>query len=227
MKNNTLWASPTHGRPLSLAYLAPSIQAVLVLRPADLMQRADRDKVFAALGPAGEAAGRELRSYTGVLFSEIEELTIGWIDQIGAGGEAAIAPMYVFRFKQAVDREKLRTQWGYGSAIDLGLVYQTVRGFSAYLPQKENGKVLVIGPAECLSWVEKFDGAAPPVYRELEKLLQATDSQRLATLLWLPSQAIGSEELVAGGGPWQTLLNVARKFVGDDARRRVAECAFG
>ena len=33
-----LWASPTNGAPISLAYLPPGVQALLVVRPAELLQ---------------------------------------------------------------------------------------------------------------------------------------------------------------------------------------------
>ncbi|HEY2760630.1 MAG TPA: hypothetical protein VGI75_07800, partial [Pirellulales bacterium] len=215
---NVLWASPTHGSPISLANLAPGVQAVLALRPANLMRRADRDKIFAALGPAGEAAARELKSYTGASLAEIEQLLIAWVDQIGTGAETSIVPMYVFRFRQPVDHDKLRQRWQYPSTIGEGLVYQTSRGFSVYLPAKENGKVLVVGPADCLKEVVKLDGESPPVHRAMEKLLLASDDQRIATLLWMPNSEVAAEPLAKDAGPWQTVLDWTRQFFGDDIR---------
>ena len=213
-----LWASPTHGTPLSLAYLAPGVQAALFLRPADLMHRADRDKIFAALGPAGAAAARELKSFTGASLADIEQLTIAWIDQIGAGAEPSIVPMYVFRFNQAADREKLKEHWEYASPIELGLVYQTARGFAVYLPAKEDGKVLVVGPAKVLQEVANLEGQPPPVQRAIEKLLRVTDDQRLVTLLWMPDGWASADDASGVQSPWQMLRDWADRFFGEDIR---------
>jgi serine/threonine protein kinase len=211
------WASPTQGSPLSVSHLAPGVQAILVLRPADLMLRSDRGKIFGALGPAGEAAARELKSFTGASLAEIEQLTIAWIEQIDASAETSMVPMYVFRFSKPADRQKLKARWEYAATIQLGLVYQTSQGFSAYLPEQEDGKVLVVGPAECLQEVARLESEPPPVYRPIEKLLLATDDQRLATLLWMPNAQISPDESPTVD-PWRTLLTWARKFLGEQTR---------
>ena len=110
--------------------------------------------------------------FTGASLADIEQLTIAWIDQIGAGAEPSIVPMYVFRFKQSADLQKLKERWEYASPIELGLLYQTARGFAVYLPTKEDGKVLVVGPAKVLQDVVNLEGQPPPVQRSIEKLLR-------------------------------------------------------
>ena len=37
----TLWASPTHGPPLDLAYLPPGVEIILAVRPAELLAHAE------------------------------------------------------------------------------------------------------------------------------------------------------------------------------------------
>ena len=47
----TLWASPTSGKPLDLAFLPPGCQIFFALRPADLLSHPEGEKVLAAVGP--------------------------------------------------------------------------------------------------------------------------------------------------------------------------------
>jgi hypothetical protein len=95
-------------------------------------------------------------------------------------------------------------------------VYQSPLG-AAFLPAKSKLSTLVIGPAAQISDVIKLAGTTPPLRLELEKLLQATDDTRLATLLITPSIALrsGSEIFT---GELQNLLEPAREFIGPRSR---------
>jgi serine/threonine protein kinase len=217
--SSSMWASPTHGAPLSLVDLPPGLQAAIFLRPADLMQRADRDKIFAALGPAGESAAREIKSFTGESLGKIEQLVVAWIDEISSGGESSITPVYLFRFREPLDREKLKTRWESLAPVELGQVYPLPDGLAAHLPAKENGNVLIVGSATCVKDVVQLNGATPPVQRPIEKLLTATDDHRLATLLWMPSTiAFTDDRPPQTGIPWRILMQWSRGFLGDDIR---------
>src|SRR5262249_34051715 len=100
-----------------------------------------------------------------------------------------------------------------------GQIYQLPAGPSAYLPVKENGKVLVVGSAECVQDVVQLDGAAPPVQRAFEKLLLTTDDRRVATLLWLPATLNFADDRPPNAGvPWRSLMRSAHSFLGDAIR---------
>ncbi|HTQ39076.1 MAG TPA: protein kinase [Pirellulales bacterium] len=217
----SLWASPTNGAPLTLSYLAPGVQAVLVLRPADLLKRPDGQKVLMALGPAGVAILRNIQSLSGGRLSEIEQLTIGWIDLMDAGAEPEIFPMYVIRYSNPVAIEKLLSNWGSSSSMKNydWEIYQAPQGLTAVMPPKEQGKVLVLGTSEAIQDVIKLAGQPPPVQRPIEKLLGTSDDKRMATLVWMPNiaaEALGQES--SSSGPWQTLLAGMQRFFGEDCR---------
>ncbi len=218
---STLWTSPTIGVPWSREYIAPAAQALLLLRPAELVKHPEGEKLLAALGPSSEIARRQLESTAGPL-AEIERLTIAWVDPLtaestGAGGWPLV-PMYVVRFSAPREIDSLIALWGNAQATKEGAeqIYQTPLG-TAYFPTKDERKTLVIGPAAQIKDVIQQSGKAPPLRLELEKLLEVTDDERLATLLLLPSVALRSgSEIFAG--PLQNLIQPARTFLSDTSR---------
>ena len=63
--DQTLWASPTDGPPLELAYLPPGVEIILAVRPAELLAHPEGKKVLAALGPIGADAVAFVEKSTG------------------------------------------------------------------------------------------------------------------------------------------------------------------
>jgi serine/threonine-protein kinase len=216
----SLWNSPTSGAPITLSYLAPGTQAVLALRPADLLHHHDGEKILAALGPAGDATLRNVEKLCGVPLAEIEQLTIGWIDQLGPAAQSAIVPMYVIRFTKPVSPEKLLAQWGYPASLKSSnwMMYQIPQGLAAVFPPKPEGTLLVLGTAATIQEVIKLAGQSPPTPRPIEKLLRTSDDQRLATLVWMPNVDLQIASDLPSDNPGQILLSWARHFLGIEAR---------
>ena len=214
-ESQSLWASPTQGSPLSLAHLPSGVQAVLVLRPADLMRQADAEKVIAALGPDAAAAQHELETAAGVPLANIEQLTVAWVEQPGMGGTTTITPMYLIRFANPPEKKSEPT------SADQSADSQTVdpKSLAAYSPQDEAGKLLVVGPPAVIADITKQNGQPPPVRRDLEMLLRTTDDQRLATLLWCPnSNALRSGDGQTSNDKWNMLCSAAKSLLGDESR---------
>ncbi len=213
-----LWSSPTKGAPLTLKHIAPGLQAVLVLRPAELSKHAEGAKILAAIGPEAEAAQRELESLTGTSLAEIEQLTIAWVEPMDLVA-TALTPMFVVHFVNPPDREKVIATWGKQTPKSIGseTVFQTSSGFSAFWPSNEAGKVLVLGPTEPVEEAAKLGAAVAPVRRELERLLPFTDADRLATLLFVPSAALKTNP-DSSTSSWQSLLGPGQTFFGADIR---------
>jgi hypothetical protein len=74
--------------------------------------------------------------------------------------------------------------------------------------------VLLVGPNASIEEAAKSPGESPPLRREIEKLLAATDSQRLATLVWIPAAVDGGTV----NDSWARLITAARSFFGDNVR---------
>jgi eukaryotic-like serine/threonine-protein kinase len=214
-----LWASPTNGAPISLAHLPPGVQALLVVRPAELLLQLEGEKLLAALGPEGDAARHELESIAGTSLANVEQLTVAWVDQNDPSGAAILAPTYVFQFLHPPEKERQFAAWGNPTPMRSGAetLFPTALGVTAFLPGKESGKVLVAGPAETVKEAAELPGQPPPLRREIEKLLRTTDDQRLATLLWLPDNSVVPNP-AGTGTPWAKLLAAGRSFFGDGCR---------
>jgi serine/threonine protein kinase len=209
-----LWVSPTSGGRVSVANLPAGAQIILFLRPAELMRSAEAEKILAALGPEIEAARHELESITASSMAEIEQLTIAWPE----AASAPSLPFSVVQFARPLDSKKLLSSLGQPTdqaGTGLAGVVQTPQGPSIFSPTTGGGKVLLVGPNPSIEEAAKTPGESPPLRREIEKLLAATDSDRLATLVWIPS-AVGGD--ATADGPWARLVTAAHSFFGDNIR---------
>ncbi len=214
---NSLWVSPTSGSPLSLTHVAAGLQAALILRPAELLRQPEGEKVAAAIGPDADSARRELESVIGRSLADVEQLTIAWVESMSTA-PSGLTPMFVIRFQNPPDQQKLTAQWGKQSSSSAAeKVFQTPQGLAAYWPGDEAGKVLVLGPSEQVEEVARRGASPPLLRREFEKLLTATDADRLATLLFVPGTAL-NENGEPPTNSWQMLLGPGRLFFGDDVR---------
>jgi hypothetical protein len=217
---NPLWVSPTHGVPLSLAHLPPGVQAVLVLRPAELLHLPDGEKLLSALGPDANAVVKQLESLIGAPLTEFDRLTIGWIDQLKPGETQTISPVYIVQLQKKPDVEKRNANWDQPVTpvtVAGGEMFKAKPDTSVYIPTKGGGKVMVVGASAVVLDVAAQAGEAPPLRREMEKLLLKTDGERLATLVFLPSAgAVGgaTADTSAAG----KVLAAIRTFFGDDTR---------
>ena len=218
-KQPPLWESPTAGPPLSLAPLPPAIQALLALRPAELLASSQGEKLLAALGPEGAAARRDLEAMAGTPLANVEQLVVAWVDANDPSGAAALAPVFAFHFVHPPEKEKLLTAWGNPTPRQVGdeTLFPTASGVTAFLPKKYAGKVLVVGPAKPVQAAAELAGQSPPVRREIEKLIRTTDAQRRATLLWLPNNSL-DQSSAAAVTTWTRLRSAARSFFGNDCR---------
>lgn len=217
----TLWESPTSGSPWALDYVAPATQSLLLLRPAELIQHPEGEKLLAAFGPRGEAARKELEAVAGPL-ADMERLTVAWVDPLtpestGAGGWP-LTPVYVVQFAKPVEVDAFVAKWNNPQPAKESSeqTYTTPIGV-AFFPAKAQRKTLVIGPAAQIKDIIQQGGKSPPIRLELAKLLPTTDDRRLATLLLVPSATLIPESAIFTDN-WQNLVGPAREFLGDAGR---------
>lgn len=160
----TLWAAPTDGPPLDLAYLPPGVEIILALRPAKLLAHPEGEKVLAALGPLGEEAVAMAEHAIVVKFNNVERLLVGW--QVARDG-SYVATLVV------TTQAPLAPQSNH------------------YQPERGQGHLTVVAPPSALADIGSLEGRAPPLARDLERLLPHTDASRDMTLLARPRALLG------------------------------------
>ncbi|TWT33699.1 hypothetical protein KOR34_35320 [Posidoniimonas corsicana] len=184
----TLWASPTDGGPISLAYLPPGCDLILHCRPAELLASPAGEGSLRALGPQGIALLRGLAAATGLKLREIDRLLIG---VRGAGGAQLEAALVVTPLEPlARQAEALRLPPPYANlraATHEGASYHVGAPWCGFAPEQEDGRLFVVAPRAALHEVIEAAGAAPPLRREVELLAAQIDGDRHATLLAAPS----------------------------------------
>ena len=174
----TLWVSPTAGEPLPLSYVPNGTQLLLHVRPAELLQHAEDEKILAALGPAGAEVIQSLTDATGVGMERIESLT------------AAVHPTML---------GDMLTTWRLELPEPLAadVVLPTSGERVCYLPQVAGRRIVICGNFHAVDDL-KLQGDEPALFsRDMQKLLDRTDRLRSATLV-LPTRflQIGGHKLL-------------------------------
>ncbi|NOZ39582.1 MAG: hypothetical protein GXP24_05070 [Planctomycetes bacterium] len=196
----SMWVSPTEGKPIDLGYLLPGTQLVLHIRVAELLAHAEGEKVLAALGPWGEQIVEQLTRSTGVKLPEIETLLLG----IRPSRKGTLD----FALRLGLVQEKTQAE--------LGEPLPVRSEVARFRPDQSEGKVLVLCSAEVLSELESA-AAQPPLFaRELQRVLQRTDVSRMATLVFASKfLQINGEEFLSGAG--EPLREALGDFLGEEA----------
>ena len=191
----SLWVSPTAGEPVELDYLLPGTQLVLHVRVAELLAHAEGEKSLAALGPWGEQVVERLTETTGVALSEIETLLLGV--RLGRDGGLQYAC-------------RLRLLRAKPQAAGTGA------GHVCFLPDRSKGKILVVCSAEALQELKSASGDPPLFARELQRVLQRSDEQRIVTLAFAGKfLQISGEKFLQGTS--EPLREALVDFLGDEA----------
>lgn len=179
----TLWASPTTGAPLDLAYLPPGSQIIVAMRPAELVKHGEGAKVLAALGPLGQRAIQYLEEAIVLRFGDIQSLLVSC--QATSNGEWQMA--FVAHAVTPVSLEPLTKLSGATSQSHAGKKYLLVGERAYYVPEERKGQILVVAPPPLMKDIIDLAGAAPPLRRDIERLLAHTDVGRQLTLLVAPN----------------------------------------
>lgn len=188
----SMWVSPTAGPPLDCSYLLPGTQLVLHVRVADLLTHDEGEKVRAALGPWGEQAIAWLTSSTGVQLDSIETLLLG---------------IRVARNGNLEFTVRLRTK---------ELVSNELVGANCFVPTAGEGRVVVWCSGSALAELKQLAGEPPLFSRELQRVLDRTDTDRTVTLAFAGKfLQISGEKLVRGSG--EKLRTALVDFLGDEA----------
>lgn len=210
----TLWASPTDGQPLSLAYLPATAQVVVALRPAELLAHPEGEKLLAALGPKGEQARTTIEAATGMKLKEIEQLLIGW-----SGAEAQWAPTYVVRPAATTTIESLTAKWRGAQEQQQGNeTFYVLDGRAYYVPTAEQGRAFVIASAAQMQDVFSLSAASGPLSRDLARLTAVSDSDRLFSLLFTTGAMLDDGHELFAAANFSRLHQALQWFLGNNVK---------
>jgi serine/threonine protein kinase len=176
----TLWAAPGSGDPIAWDYLPARAEIVLALRPAELLRHAEGPKIISSLGPAGARAWAAAEADIKLPLAKVEALTVAW-----SNVEGSWVASYVVRPAVAVTSDQLAEKWqGFQSKSHGAEVYFTDGSIAYAAPEADQGRRIVISSAALLPELLDAGPQAAPLRREILKLVQTSDSSRLATMLF-------------------------------------------
>ncbi|MBI2824956.1 MAG: protein kinase [Planctomycetia bacterium] len=194
--SGTMWASPTQGAPLDLAYMPPGAEVIVALRPAELLRHAEGAKLLdpRTIGPMAQWFNGDLAAAAGVPLAEIEQALVAILNS--ADGRPRVA--LVVHLREPAAEESLLTAWGSPQPKEQQGVKFHAKGDRAYfLPAAAAGRTIVIGPADVIATdIIPAADAAPALRREMELLLATSDGDRHLTILAAPNV------LSTGGDAW-------------------------
>ncbi|MEX0611342.1 MAG: hypothetical protein WD229_04405, partial [Pirellulales bacterium] len=207
----TLWASPTDGTPLDLAYLPPGVQIAVALRVEAISKHREGEKVRAALGPLGERAIEFAEQVTHVKWPNMKELVAGF--QTSSDGRWH--PTFVIHTE---DGASLPLPAGLDVATEKehgGEPYWIAHDRAYYRPAQSNGKMLVVAPVDAVEDIIDLAGEPPPLRRDIERLLAHTDADRHVTIILAPNSLFSEGQSIFAGG-MAGLRNPLFWFLGDE-----------
>jgi hypothetical protein len=177
---HTLWTSPTTGSPIDLSYLPPGVQIVVAIRPEAIADHPEGEKVLASLGPIGEQGIGFLDDVLKVPHG-VEQCCIGvqttndshWQTTIVARltGSSTVAELLAARLPDAIEKS-------HGAAT-----YRVTNEWAYWVPDNADEKLLVVAPVVLIDEIIDLEGNAPPLRREVERLLEHTDADRHFTVV--------------------------------------------
>jgi hypothetical protein len=221
------WAAPTHGPPPTLAYLPGGSQLLLTARPAEIMAEPEGPLFIKALGPEVEAALAWLTSAAGCDLQWIESVQAGWqaaADGSVVGGCAIrLAEGHTVR-DDAASRGR---QWGTTETVTVaGASVHRAGPWAYWVPQAEQGRVLVVAPAAFIEEIVVAGDARPPLPRDVESLVDMLDAGRHLSI------GAATHYLFTDGrgllaGPLARLADPLDAFLGDGVRAAALAIHFG
>ncbi|HEY1603206.1 MAG TPA: serine/threonine-protein kinase, partial [Pirellulales bacterium] len=183
----TMWASPTHGPRLNLAYVVPGAEVIVALRPAQWIGNGEMEKILdkRTSGWLGQFISEELVGLLDTPLAGIDRVIIAILDSADGSPRWAL----VATLKEPHDLDALLAKWGQPESQEKeGISFYSQGAKAYYLPAAGEGRTIVIGPTELITEeVIPAGHDTPALTRELETLLAASDGDRDLTILASPS----------------------------------------
>lgn len=200
-----LWAAPSNGSPISLAYVPAGTQCLIHLRPASIAAHPEGERVLAALGPWGRGVVDQLQSIVGGDFAEIDALLIAVTVSDANQLEASLR----VEFATPIDDAALAKRLPAAKQAEQGDVPTRTLDGRSYFLVKEPAPALIVAPTALAAELVDSMGEAPPLVRDVEALAEQSDDDRDATVIVSPKflQASGNELLTAEAAPLHDALH--------------------
>lgn len=216
-----LWASPTSGPPLDLSGLPPGGQLFVVLRPAEVVAHVEGAKTMRALGAGFASMAERWESASGCAWDAIEQLTLAVYHVDGA---AEIVSRV--RLREPMQLEQLLARWDQ-PVPDRQLAALYRRGSWAYYVTDATAvREFLVGSADRLREAARGEAAAPAVPWHVAKLLQRSDSDRHATVVFCPGYFTTDGHLLWDGA-YAVLEQALEWLIGDNVRAGVWSLHWG
>ncbi len=179
----TLWASPTDGDPVDLAWTPPGAQLFVTINIADLLTTENGLAVLQAFGPQVSSTISTFETATGVALDKVDRIILSWLED--EQGQST-TPNMVVHLSEALDRGTRSGLLGDPDSEETenGLIFQ-VGQYRALIPEQDG--VLVFGSASSLKATLEWGGKPPLLRRTMTQLLKHSDNQRHINVLLAPS----------------------------------------
>jgi hypothetical protein len=208
----TLWVSPTQGKPLKLGFLAPGAQIIVALRPDAIAQHPDGKKVLDAWGPVGNRAAEFVK--IALLHPvSVDRLHIGFELRSDGNWNATLvahlsgnttAPEHLAAKLPGAEQKSYKNK-----------KYLLHEGRAYFVPNTADKKLLVVAPESSINDIIDLAGSPPPLRRDIERLIDHTDADRLLTVIVAPN-SLFSEGSSIFNGELTRLRGPLFWFLGDE-----------
>lgn len=221
---NTLWASPTSGKPVSFRCVPPEGQIFLIARPSDMLASPEGAKVLDALGPNFPAARDALEAAAGVKLAEMEQLIVGFHNNDGKFPRTS----FIIRTKAPLTKDDLLSKWGNPAEQKEGdASFFAGNGRAYFIDPVAEEKRFVIGDPIDIKDVAKSAGGAPALFRDIERLRRSTDEDRNFTVLFSPAFFFNDDGAPLFAAERAKVKEPLGWFLGDGLQGGLASMQFG
>jgi hypothetical protein len=207
----TLWVSPTDGPPIDTTYLPPGVTFIVALRPESIASHDEGEKLFDPDWPASkrilDVFANDVPTIPGV------ELVIIGISVDSNGSWGVTQVLHISGGKTAT--EYVQSEFPSASKQSHNGRDYWLHGERAYFVPTADGMTLVVTSPSAIGDIIDLAGSAPPLRRDVERLLAHTDADRHVTIMFTPNSLFSE-----GRGMFQGEMAGMRQplfwFLGDE-----------
>jgi hypothetical protein len=200
-----LWASPTNGVPLSLAYVPGGTQCLIHFRPALVASHPEGERILAALGPWGKSIVTRLEASLNSKLADIDSLLVAIIVTPDGRLDACLRAT----LNASALEKPLADRLPPGESKEHGdHAYRVLEGRAHFIPPPGQDTIVVC-PTELAAELLDSEGQAPPLVRDVENLAAHAHGDRAVIVIVAPKflEASGNELLTYEATPLHEVLH--------------------